>query len=212
MTALDNIFLRHDCDKSNNSHCYTEYYESILNPHPEHLLEIGMYEGSSLKSWWEYLPDTEIYGIDDGARYHARHLLDPVLELPSIHHVFGDSTIPETALEMQTLQPFFDVIIDDGSHFPKDQLTTFRNFFPLLKPNGIYVIEDVHPLHLSGAEDAKHGYDVRKDEFTKEYYENTFLPPLYEHGQVSFYDCREKAKLNGKRYGLDSYIVQVVKV
>ena len=39
----------------------------------------------------------------------------------------------------------FDIIIDDGVHHPELQMKTLRNFYPSLRPNGIYVIEDVQP-------------------------------------------------------------------
>ena len=36
-----------------------------------------------------------------------------------------------------------NVIIDDGSHVASDQLITLSNFYPMLKPGGIYIIEDI---------------------------------------------------------------------
>ncbi len=36
-----------------------------------------------------------------------------------------------------------DIIIDDGSHFVKHQLTSFNNLYKYLNENGIYVIEDL---------------------------------------------------------------------
>lgn len=209
---LDTIFQRHLCDKSNAAHCYTAYYESILNPHPSHLLEIGIFEGASLKSWWEYLPNTEIYGVDDNSRNVLDFLEERILNLPSVHYVFGDSREIETKNKIQQMQPEFDIIIDDGSHYPKDQLETFLNFFPLLKPNGIYVIEDVIPCHLPDHDASSHKNDKRVDEFTKEFYEHIFIPKLQAHGSVSFHDFREESKVNQKRYGINSYILQIVNV
>ena len=37
----------------------------------------------------------------------------------------------------------FDIIIDDGNHDPEYQVKTLKNLFPLLKKDGIYVIEDI---------------------------------------------------------------------
>ena len=39
--------------------------------------------------------------------------------------------------------PNFDVIIDDGLHKHAAQLKTFKNFWPLLSPEGFYIIEDM---------------------------------------------------------------------
>jgi hypothetical protein len=41
-------------------------------------------------------------------------------------------------------RPQFDVIIDDGSHAWEHQLETLKNFYPYLKQNGIYIIEDIN--------------------------------------------------------------------
>jgi hypothetical protein len=35
-----------------------------------------------------------------------------------------------------------DVVIDDGSHVPKDIIVTFETLFPALSKNGIYIVED----------------------------------------------------------------------
>jgi hypothetical protein len=46
----------------------------------------------------------------------------------------------------------FNVVIDDGSHWDQHQLATLRNLWPLLKPGGYYVIEDVVPDSLVSRE------------------------------------------------------------
>ena len=38
-----------------------------------------------------------------------------------------------------------DVIIDDGDHVDQSQLATLRNFWPLLRDGGLYIIEDIYP-------------------------------------------------------------------
>ena len=35
----------------------------------------------------------------------------------------------------------FDMIVDDGSHIPQEQMSTLRALWPAIKPGGIYVIE-----------------------------------------------------------------------
>ena len=42
------------------------------------------------------------------------------------------------------------LIIDDGSHKPRDQAATLKNLWPLLAPGGVYVIEDVVPVDVIG--------------------------------------------------------------
>jgi hypothetical protein len=37
----------------------------------------------------------------------------------------------------------FDFVIDDGDHSVLAQMDTFQNYWPMVKPNGVYFIEDV---------------------------------------------------------------------
>ena len=37
----------------------------------------------------------------------------------------------------------FDIIIEDGSHLQRDQQLNWAQLFPLVKPGGVYVIEDI---------------------------------------------------------------------
>lgn len=38
----------------------------------------------------------------------------------------------------------FDIIVEDGSHLYKDQLLNLAQLLPLVRPGGVYVIEDLH--------------------------------------------------------------------
>jgi len=38
----------------------------------------------------------------------------------------------------------FDIILDDGSHVPNHMFITFASMWPLIRPGGVYLIEDVH--------------------------------------------------------------------
>jgi hypothetical protein len=41
-----------------------------------------------------------------------------------------------------------DLIIDDGLHTKEAQIATLKNFYPALRPGGLYVVEDVSPDHI----------------------------------------------------------------
>ena len=57
----------------------------------------------------------------------------------------------------------FDLIIDDGSHILSDILKNLIFFFKLLKPNGIYVIEDYkHPNYYPQLNDLKNLFFIDK--------------------------------------------------
>ena len=42
----------------------------------------------------------------------------------------------------------FDIIIDDGSHFPKDVIKSFNLLFSSLKENGLYFVEDMQTSYI----------------------------------------------------------------
>eukprot|EP00928_Gymnodinium_smaydae_P078209 TRINITY_DN6194_c0_g2_i1.p1 TRINITY_DN6194_c0_g2~~TRINITY_DN6194_c0_g2_i1.p1 ORF type:complete len:295 (+),score=30.86 TRINITY_DN6194_c0_g2_i1:78-962(+) len=44
----------------------------------------------------------------------------------------------------KTYSDGFDVILDDGSHIPNHQFASFVNLWPLIRPGGVYMIEDIH--------------------------------------------------------------------
>ena len=55
-----------------------------------------------------------------------------------------DGTDPETP---KTLNTYFDIILDDASHFQHHQIQTLDIFLPYVKEGGIYIIEDIDPAN-----------------------------------------------------------------
>ena len=47
------------------------------------------------------------------------------------------------AVDLSARGSAFDVILDDGSHKVDEQLATLAALFPLVRPGGFYVIEDL---------------------------------------------------------------------
>lgn len=99
---------------------------------------IGEYKpGASLRSWRDYFANSNIYGFD----------IQPDTQLEDEERIktfLCDSTNKYSVKDtMYKLNIEFDIIIDDGSHYFEHQLKTIENFFPYLKENGIYIIEDI---------------------------------------------------------------------
>ena len=141
LTALAKEFRT---DKWGN-HFYTPHYErhlKHLRDEPIRLLEIGIggYNragegGASLRMWKRFFGKASIVGLDIEDKSHVQEERIRVYQ--------GDQTDPELLLRMNAQAGPFDVIIDDGSHRPHHILATFDILFPLLAPNGIYVVEDI---------------------------------------------------------------------
>jgi GT2 family glycosyltransferase len=122
---------------------YLPVYQDILLPFredPISLLEIGVQNGGSLEIWGSFLPGAEaIIGNDIDASCGELKYDDPRIQI-----VVGDSADPATAADIFRRSPSFDVIIDDGSHLSGDIIKAFCVYFPHLKDNGVYVVEDLH--------------------------------------------------------------------
>ncbi len=137
--TLDEIALKYKTDKSSKVHNYTGKYEvyfsSIKNNNLK-ILEIGIQNGYSLKTWKEYFANSEIYGIDikDCSKMDEDRIKtlkgsqDDLVFLKTVNDKYGP----------------FDIIIDDGSHFNDHMKTSFDFFFPFLKNGGFYVVEDLN--------------------------------------------------------------------
>lgn len=119
-------------------HRYCDFYESVLPKHIDSLLEIGVKDGASLKMWRDYyFPYSLIIGLD----------ILPVKDIYGVITVQYDATKDGPLIKFYSSIKF-DIIIDDGSHKCSDQRKSFELLWPLVKPGGFYIIEDVHTSFL----------------------------------------------------------------
>ena len=93
--------------------------------------------GGSLRIWRDYLVRSTILGFD---------LHDKDIGLGRrVRFVQGDQSSPDDlSTAIDALGGELDVVIDDGSHQADDILASFGVLFPVLRPRGLYVIEDLH--------------------------------------------------------------------
>lgn len=124
-----------------------------LRRRPIRLLELGVHLGYSMHIWRDYFPLATIVGLD----------LDPKPENfpddPRVHFVQGsqdDAGILDRAYRCPDGPAPFDIIIDDASHQGAPTARSLAMLFPeLLKPGGIYVIEDI-----CSSFEPKHNFDA----------------------------------------------------
>jgi hypothetical protein len=84
-----------------------------------------------------------------------------------------DATLLQSVVKDSQQRGQFDVIVDDGTHKPDMQLTSFKGLWAALKPGGIYVVEDTCLQYRTA-------YQDRQD---------TFLPYLTQR-LVRMMNCR----------------------
>ena len=202
---LKKIFAKNKCDK--NEHMYYEVYEPYLEPmkeQPIQILEVGIFKGTSLKSWHEYLPNADLYGIDIFTRLKPEDV--PILKKDRVHWIQADSMV--NSIQDKIIETWgdvkFDVIIDDGLHTPEANAKTFENLMPFLKDDGVFFIEDVWPLDIMTGSEWKHTWLKQRPE---KYNMNKWK--LFEKAiQVYKVKQHDLRKFSGKQ---DSYIYEIRK-
>ena len=146
MKTLNEIYQKYTTPDGNGdkgtAHTYIDIYEELLSPYRENgdILEIGISWGYSLRMWREYFTKGKVVGIDVELYPHISDLLTNP-EYKIIHH---DATIPSVLDHLNGLT--FDVVVDDGSHGVEHQVASFNIISPLVKPGGIYIIEDIYDI------------------------------------------------------------------
>ncbi|CAE8636443.1 unnamed protein product [Polarella glacialis] len=136
-------------DKYRELHDYLRYYE----PRIQHLgmsgsvLEIGVNRGHSLAMWSLWFPLGRVVGLDinlNALSLDKLALTDRGANITGNVRVYQcDATRRLDLFRRLDPEENFDLIVDDGSHMAKHQLRSFELLFPLLKPGGWYMIEDV---------------------------------------------------------------------
>lgn len=144
--SLNDIGLKYNADKSSRFHHYLDFYEEHLpdRSFKGRLLEIGIMDGLSMKMWREYYPHAEIVGIDIFDKSHLYNSDWQVPESVQLLHLDGAKKEDMRPLGM------FDIILDDGSHYMKDQQGSFKLLYPKqLNPGGVYIIEDLWTSYIT---------------------------------------------------------------
>lgn len=116
---------------------YERHFSSFRNKEIV-LMEVGVSHGGSLQMWKEYFGGkVKIIGVD----------LDPrckQLEEENVSIFIGSQSDKKFLKKLAESIPPIDILIDDGGHTMKQQITTFEILFPQIKENGIYLCEDLH--------------------------------------------------------------------
>lgn len=140
MKTLDELAIQYHADKSSLEHDYCRHYEQLFyNPASwTAILEFGVENGNSLRMWYDYAINANIIGVDKDAKtslidFRSQKIQVRVGKQQDVKFL-QDLVIP--------LGPF-NLIVDDASHRPADQIITFNVMWPYVAPGGFYSIEDL---------------------------------------------------------------------
>ena len=140
MNLLETYYTtQNKSDKESFHHYISNFYCDKLTPKKYealNILEIGIFNGDSLKLWEDFFPNANIYGIDivDNTNYiYSNRVKKYIL-----------NAYDQNAINfIKNLNIKFDIIIDDGPHTFESQDYVCKNYKQFLNSNGLFVIEDV---------------------------------------------------------------------
>jgi hypothetical protein len=127
---------------------FDEFFASRRDFRAQNIFEIGIWDGGSTAYWFEYFKAQKIVAVDHLDRedsgyfrgyVESRKVADRVKTYWGVDQ--GDSRRLLEIVGSEFEEPL-DLVIDDGSHLPEETKASFETLYPLLRPGGIYVIED----------------------------------------------------------------------
>lgn len=122
-------------------HSYLGIYDSLfLRFKHEHIniLEVGIFNGGSIKLWEDYFPYAHIYGYDI-----VNQTSPQITYGPRVRDEYKDfNLVPND--EIRDKQ--FSIAIDDGSHTLYDQMNFVKKVYSNLKQSGILIVEDIQDI------------------------------------------------------------------
>jgi hypothetical protein len=138
--SLQSLVDNSRTDKNTN-HSYLPVYDKLFESKrhtANHILEIGIAQGGSIKLWRDYFPDALIHAADI---YPQSELPVDLSKLPDvICYTNTDAYSPDF---LQRMYMPLDIVIDDGPHTFQSQEAAIKAYVPRLAKDGILVIEDI---------------------------------------------------------------------
>ena len=141
MNELEQYFEKNDKRLINKYQHYFDVYDKHFSKYKGQeitIVEVGVFQGGSLQMWRSYFgPKAKIWGID----------IDPrckLLEAQNTNIIIGSQEDESFLESIYDITGPIDILIDDGGHTQKQQITTFNILFDKIKNDGVYLCEDVH--------------------------------------------------------------------
>lgn len=116
---------------------YHRHFSRFRNEKPT-ILEFGVSHGGSLQMWKHYFGEgARICGVDINPKCKN-------VEEDGIEVFIGDQQDRDFLQELATRIGPVQILIDDGGHRMREQITTFEEMYPVVTTPGIYLVEDIH--------------------------------------------------------------------
>ena len=148
--ALERLAKLYGTDKQVSQHRYTNYYSTLFDEDRReqvlNVTEAGILRGSSVHMWVDYFPRANVWGLDVDMHHYREHPNHRTAEHQARMHLLLCCKSQEDVAKHRLVSGSMDLVIDDaGLHSLALQEMLFPLLWPLVKPGGYYVIEDVDP-------------------------------------------------------------------
>lgn len=140
MTELCDMAIKHDTDKGTYWGYTATYFEWLKDRRDtiQTVLEVGVFRGASLRTWRDFFPGANVYGVD------IDHGSFEDIDSGRIATLAGDA-YDQTFLGrvFEKCGPV-DFMVDDCVHHADRQIPLLQFSWPHIRSGGIYAIEEVH--------------------------------------------------------------------
>lgn len=144
-------------------HQYIDFYNLHLPNQAFNILEIGVFEGDSIRYWESLYPKANIFGID---------IIEEQKKWPKSNNIsyfqLDQSDVKAYNDLLNSIEVKFDIIIEDGSHDPLHQKVSLIESIDFMAHDSIFILEDIHTSHHN------HPYYIERQK------NNNKLKPFYK--------------------------------
>lgn len=142
--SLEEIADNDRTDK-NTTHSYLPLYEKILinkKDTAKNILEIGIYNGGSIKLWSDYFINANVYGLDI---MNINDVWDEIKNKENIKLYTSTDAYDINFFTTNFLNKDikFDFMLDDGPHTLESMISFIKLYSQVMTDDGILIIEDV---------------------------------------------------------------------
>lgn len=139
MTELCDIAIRHNTDKAPWQWGYTlHYYRHLsgLRDTVKTVVEVGVWQGASLRTWRDFFPNAMVFGFDieESCQVHGEDRIKTFL-----CDAYGDI---ERTTHIMTEIGEVDFFVDDALHYGQQQISLLNFMWPYIRVGGLYAIEE----------------------------------------------------------------------
>lgn len=141
---------------------YARFFSHRPDFEAKQIFEIGMWDGGSVVFWSECFHPSKHAAVDlsereDSAYFReyvaSKNLQDRIKTYWGVDQ--GDAERLREVVSREFSRPL-DLVLDDASHMYGPTKASFETLFPLLRPGGLYIIEDWAWGHWEEFQDPEH--------------------------------------------------------